>query len=87
MPELNKIIHRYPVEIPVFLRGIVPPGFDEDPGVLKNISLIGYSDLPEILFISSYPPVECGIAKFVLSFIAARDEKELFICNGSIILV
>ena len=75
MPELNKIIHRYPVEIPVFLRGIVPPGFDEDPGVLKNISLIGYSDLPEILFISSYPPVECGIATYSHDLVKALTNK------------
>ena len=45
------------------------------PGVTKNLNAMDGNPLPEVLFITSYPPRECGIATYSEDLLKALNKK------------
>jgi len=69
---MNQIVKYNPYVPPFFSKTEPPVNRNEQS---RNQHLTEQFDLPEILFISSYPPRECGIATFTQDLIQALDDK------------
>lgn len=66
---------KYADEFPLFIREMKPIDADDPSAVIKPITTPLYYEPTEILCITSYPPVECGIATYSYDLIKAVSNK------------
>ena len=75
LPNSMNINAKYADEFPLFIREMKPIDADDQRAVIKPITTLLNYEPTEILCITSYPPVECGIATYSYDLVKAGSNK------------
>ena len=75
MSDSVKIIAKYLEEVPVFRRETISAETEQRPGLVKIMSASDYAGPSEIVLLSSYTPVECGIATYSYDLVKSLENK------------